>query len=91
VVTTGASSGIGTRPRSSLGGKAPRSPLAARNKTAREVERLGGEAHVVVTDVANWEQVNRWLGGTWLTMSTLESLTRDLHPGTDLAILLGDQ
>lgn len=38
--------------------------LAARNEmglqsAAQEIERLGGHAHVVVTDIAEWEQVER--------------------------------
>jgi short-subunit dehydrogenase len=64
VVITGASSGIGRETAIELGNKHASVVLAARSETAlsevaKEVERLGGKAHVVVTDVAEWEQVNR--------------------------------
>ncbi len=64
VVITGASTGIGRETALQFGQRGASVVLAARNETAlqeaaREVERQGGQAHVVVTDVAEWEQVNR--------------------------------
>lgn len=64
VIITGASSGIGRETVVMLGEQGASVVLAARNGTAlqevaREVERLGGKAHVVVTDVADWPQVER--------------------------------
>jgi short-subunit dehydrogenase len=64
VVITGASSGIGRETATRFGQRGASVVLAARNEVAlqevaREVERLGGKAHVVVTDVAEWEQVER--------------------------------
>lgn len=64
VVITGASSGIGRETAIQFGRQGASVVLAARNETAlreveKEVERLGGRAHVVVTDVAEWDQVDR--------------------------------
>jgi NAD(P)-dependent dehydrogenase (short-subunit alcohol dehydrogenase family) len=64
VVITGASSGIGRETAVMLGERGASVVLAARNETAlrevaKEVERLGGSAAVVVTDVAEWPQVER--------------------------------
>jgi short-subunit dehydrogenase len=64
VVVTGASSGIGRETATMLGERGASVVLAARNEAAlneaaKEVERLGGKAQVVVTDVAEWAQVER--------------------------------
>ncbi len=64
VVITGASSGIGRETAIQFGQQGASVVLAARNETAlreaeKEIERLGGRAHVVVTDVAEWDQVDR--------------------------------
>jgi NAD(P)-dependent dehydrogenase (short-subunit alcohol dehydrogenase family) len=64
VVITGASSGIGRETALMFGQRGASVVLAARNEAAlrdvaRQVERLGGAAEVVVTDVAEWPQVER--------------------------------
>jgi short-subunit dehydrogenase len=64
VVITGASSGIGRETALLFGRQGASVVLAARDEdeldsVAREIERLGGEAHVVSTDVAQWEQVDQ--------------------------------
>ena len=64
VVITGASSGIGRETAVMLGQQGASVVLAARNEAAlrevaMEIERLGGAAEVVVTDVAEWPQVER--------------------------------
>lgn len=64
VVITGASSGIGRKTAIEFGRRGAMLTLAARNEealneTAEEVRAAGGKAHVVVTDVAEWEQVDR--------------------------------
>lgn len=64
VVLCGASSGVGRETALMLGGAGSKLVLAARDEQAlievkREVERLGGKAHVVVTDVAQWAHVQR--------------------------------
>ena len=64
VVITGASSGIGRKTAIEFGRRGAMLTLAARNEealneTAEEVRAAGGKAHVVVTDVAEWDQVER--------------------------------
>ncbi len=63
-VIVGASQGIGRETALQMGRRGASVVLAARNEealreVAREVERLGGRAEVVVTDVADWPQVER--------------------------------
>jgi NAD(P)-dependent dehydrogenase (short-subunit alcohol dehydrogenase family) len=62
VVITGASSGIGRQTALAFAREGARLVLAARNRealeeVAAEVERLGSEAAVAVTDVAEWKDV----------------------------------
>src|SRR5918999_94894 len=62
VVITGASQGIGRETALQLGVQGAKVVLAARNEEAlselaKQVERLGGSAETVVTDVAEWPQV----------------------------------
>jgi short-subunit dehydrogenase len=64
VVITGASSGIGRETAIEFALRGASIVLAARNQealdeVATEVERLGGRSRVVLTDVAEWDQVNR--------------------------------
>lgn len=64
VVVTGASSGIGRETARRLGSAGARVVLAARNEealnaAAREVADAGGECHPVITDVSEWEHVDR--------------------------------
>ncbi|MBC7973967.1 MAG: SDR family oxidoreductase [Myxococcales bacterium] len=64
IVITGASQGIGRETALQLATKGASLVLAARNdealaELARQVERLGGQAETVVTDVAEHEQVER--------------------------------
>lgn len=64
VVITGASSGIGRETALAFAQRGARLVLAARNREAldtlaAEVERLGGVAHVVPTDVSDFEQVDK--------------------------------
>jgi len=62
VVVTGASSGIGRATAVLMGARGASVAVAARNGEAldevvREIDRLGGHGLAVVTDVAEWEQV----------------------------------
>jgi len=64
VVITGASSGIGRETALLFGEQQASVVLAARNETAlrdvaQQIEQRGGRAHVVVTDVSEYEQVER--------------------------------
>lgn len=69
VVLTGASSGIGRETALAFAQRGTRLVLAARNREAlgtlaAEVERLGGVAHVVPTDVSDYDQVAALAAGT---------------------------
>src|SRR5688500_15306563 len=95
VVITGASSGIGRETAVMFGERGASVVLAARNEAAlhevaKEIERLGGIAEVVVTDVAEWPRVERLAQAdvdrfgridTWVnnadvsTYATVEALT----------------
>lgn len=62
VVITGASSGIGRETALMFARQGAKVVAAARNRdaleeVARQVERLGGQAKAVVTDVSRWEEV----------------------------------
>jgi NAD(P)-dependent dehydrogenase (short-subunit alcohol dehydrogenase family) len=64
VVITGASSGLGRETALQFGERGASVVLAARNEEAlqevkQQIERIGGKAHVVVTDVSEWSQVER--------------------------------
>lgn len=64
VVITGASSGIGREMAHQFAAKGASVVLAARNEgalemVAMEIRQSGGTAHIVPTDVASWEQVER--------------------------------
>lgn len=64
IVITGASQGIGRETALQMATRGASLILAARNEEAlselvKQVERLGGQAEVVVTDVAEHEQVER--------------------------------
>lgn len=64
IVITGASSGIGRETAIEFGLQGASVVLAARNpdalnEVANEIQRLGGTPFVAVTDVAEWNQVNR--------------------------------
>ncbi len=85
VVIAGASSGIGRETAVQFGQQGASVVLAARNasalrEVAGEVVRGGGDAHVVVTDLSDWEQVDRLaqeavarFGGidTWVNLAAI--------------------
>ena len=96
IVITGASSGIGRQTALQAGEQGARVVLAARNEealrhAAAEVEHAGGQAEVVVTDVAEAEQVDRLaqrarerFGGfdTWVNNAAISefALVKDMTP-----------
>jgi len=64
IVITGASSGIGRETALMAGKQGASVVLAARNEVgmreaAQQIEAAGGKAHMVVTDVSDWNQVQR--------------------------------
>jgi NAD(P)-dependent dehydrogenase (short-subunit alcohol dehydrogenase family) len=64
VVVTGASQGIGRVVATAFGAQGDRVVLAARNidnlaETAADVDRVGGTAEVVATDVTSWDSVSK--------------------------------
>src|SRR5690348_8030828 len=64
VVITGASSGIGRETALQFGSRGATVVIAARNgaaldSAAQEIERMGGRALPVITDVSEWSQLER--------------------------------
>ncbi len=91
VVFTRASSGIGCETAVELGKCGASVVLAARNETAlraaaQEVERLGGKAEVVLTDVVEWLGRRRLLvpppAERWRNSSTRRVMTRRSSPAS---------
>ncbi len=110
VVITGASTGVGREAATQCGQRGAAVVLAARNEraleeAAREVERLGGRAHVVPTDMAEWPRVERLARAaverfgridTWVNAAaataygTVEELTVEEIERVIQVILLGE-
>lgn len=42
---------------------------------------------ILARNLADLRRVNRWLGGTWLTLRALDRLTVDWQPGAEISIL----
>ncbi len=82
VVITGASSGIGREAARKFGKAGASVVLAARNEealheAAEEVRASGGQARVVPTDVADWEQVKRLVDEAFNTFGRIDTWVND--------------
>lgn len=66
-----------------------RSPSGRTGRVDRPelIDLFGWDPALLAANLADIRRVNRWLGGTWLTLRALNRLAMDLRPGDDLAIL----
>ena len=62
-------------------------PRPSRVDELELMDRPGQDPALVAGNLADLRRVNRWFGGSRLTIQAIERLTRDLGPGDRLAIL----
>src|SRR4051812_31797926 len=86
IVLTGASSGFGREAAILFGRRGANVVLAARDEgalreVADEIERVGGHALVVPTDVADWPQVERLAGAAVERFGRIDTWVNDAGIG----------
>ncbi|HVC34196.1 MAG TPA: methyltransferase domain-containing protein [Chloroflexota bacterium] len=69
--------------------RVPRIPSVRLSRTDEPelIDRSGHDPAVLAENLADIRQVNRWLGGTWLTIRALDHLTAGMPPGAAVSIL----
>lgn len=62
-------------------------PPVPRREEPELIDYSTPDRPILESNLADLRRVNRWLGGTWLTLRALDRLTADVRPGAEVSIL----